>query len=198
MEFVAATNNKKKLAELNRLFAGSGHSLVSLAEAGVFGTPEENGVTFADNAYIKARAACKAAGLPAIGDDSGLEVDALSGAPGVLSARFAGNGATDEANNKRLLFLLERTPFAARTAHFVCVLAVVMPNGAEMAVEGRCDGIIGFDESGVNGFGYDPLFYVEGRSLADRSDEEKDEISHRGRAMKELMRQLPKFVNKNS
>lgn len=198
MEFVAATNNKKKLEELGRLLEGSGHTLISLAEAGVQGAPEENGVTFADNAFIKARAACKAADMPAIGDDSGLEVDALAGAPGVHSARFAGNRADDEANNKRLLSLLERTPFAARTAHFTCVLAVVMPNGAELSAEGRCDGIIGFDKSGANGFGYDPLFYVDGRSFSDRTEEEKDEISHRANAMRELLKQLPAFIRTNT
>lgn len=197
MEFVAATNNKNKLAELNRLFAPSGHTIISLAQAGVTGEPEENGETYEENAFIKARAVSKAAELPAIADDSGLEVDALSGAPGVKSARFAGAGADDNANNKRLLFLLERMPFAARTAHFVCVLAVVLPNGAELAVEGRCDGIIGFDASGVNGFGYDPLFYVDGKSLADRTEEEKDTISHRGTAMQQLLEQLPSFLHNN-
>lgn len=197
MEFVAATNNKKKLAELSRLFADSGHTVISMSQAGVVGSPEENGATFAGNAFIKARAACKFSERPAIADDSGLEVDALSGAPGIHSARFAGVAASDEENNKRLLFLLERTPYAARTAHFVCVLALVMPSGAELAVEGRCDGLIGFDKSGVNGFGYDPLFYVDGRSFADRTDEEKDAISHRAQAARQMLAQMPDFLLKN-
>ncbi len=197
MEFVAATNNAKKLEELNRLLAASGHTLVGLAQAGVHSNPEEDGTTFVENALIKARAAAAATGRAAVADDSGLCVDALSGAPGVHSARFAGPHADDEENNARLLFLLERTAFAARTAQFVCALAVVMQNGAELTVEGRVEGIIGFARSGKNGFGYDPLFYVEGRSYADRTDAEKDGASHRAAAVRELLEQLPDFLAQN-
>ncbi len=194
MEFLIATNNPKKLAEMQRLLAAGGHTAIGLAAAGVKSMPAETGATFAENALLKAKAASALSGLPTIGDDSGLEVDILDGAPGVYSARFAGEHASDEANNKRLLYLLERTPFAKRTAHFVCVLALQMPEGQGMEVEGRCDGMIGFTASGENGFGYDPLFYVGGRSFADRSDAEKDEISHRASAVRLLLEELPKIL----
>ncbi len=194
MEFLIATNNKKKLAEMQRLLAAGGHTAKGLAEAGVQSMPEETGATFAENALLKAKAACALSGLPTIGDDSGLQVDILDGAPGIFSARFAGEHASDEANCKKLLYLLERTPFAKRTAHFVCVLALQLPSGAGMEVEGRCDGMIGFSANGENGFGYDPLFYVGGRSFADRSDEEKDEISHRASAVKLLLQELPSVL----
>ena len=143
---------------------------------------------------LKARAAFALSGLPTIGDDSGLEVDILSGAPGVESARFAGARVNDEANNQKLLHLLERTPFARRTARFVCVLALLLPSGGGLTVEGRCEGMIGFTKSGQNGFGYDPLFYVDGRSFADRTDEEKDEISHRASAVKLMLEELPNLL----
>ncbi|MDL2254240.1 RdgB/HAM1 family non-canonical purine NTP pyrophosphatase [Ruminococcaceae bacterium OttesenSCG-928-I18] len=191
MEFLIATNNKDKLTEMRRLLQAYGHTAISLEEAGISSMPKETGTTFAENALLKAKAACDASGMASIGDDSGLEVDALGGAPGVQSARFSGIHADNEANKRKLLQLLERTPFAKRTAHFVCVLALQMPSGAGMEVEGRCDGLIGFAESGENGFGYDPLFYVDGVSFADRTDEEKDAISHRAAAVKLLVEELP-------
>ena len=191
MEFLIATNNQNKVAELKRLLQPYGHTAIGLKEAGIHSNPEETGKTFAENALIKAKAACAASGLPSIGDDSGLEVDALGGAPGVESARFASAQASDEENKKKLLMLLERTPFAKRTAHFVCVLALQMPSGAGMEVEGRCDGRIGFAESGENGFGYDPLFYIGNQSFADRTEEQKDEVSHRAAAVKLLVQELP-------
>ncbi len=194
MEFLIATNNEKKLAEMRRLLLPGGHTALGLKEAGILSMPEETGATFAENALIKAKAACQLSGKPTIGDDSGLEVDILSGAPGVLSARFAGSHGDDAANNKKLLYLLERTPFAKRTASFVCVLALQLPSGAGMEVEGRCQGYIGFTKSGENGFGYDPLFYVDGRSFAERSDEEKDAISHRASAVRLLLEELPKVM----
>lgn len=194
MEFVAATNNQNKLRELASLLEGSGHTVVSLAEAGLSIQPAETGETFAENALIKARAAAKAAGKPALADDSGLEVDALGGDPGVHSARFAGNEATDEENNQKLMRLLERFPYAKRGAHFKSAVVLVTPEGRELVAEGGCDGMIGFAASGENGFGYDPLFYVNGKSFADMTDEEKNAISHRAAAVKAFLRMLPDFL----
>lgn len=194
MEFVAATNNPKKLVEMRRILEAEGHSLISLSEAGVTSEPEETGKTFAENALIKAKAASEASGLPSIGDDSGLEVDILGGAPGIYSARFAGNHHSDADNNKKLLSLLERTAYAKRTARFVCVIALAMPNGSGMEVEGHCNGHIGFAPSGENGFGYDPLFYIGDTSFADLTEEEKDKISHRGVALRRFANELPNFL----
>lgn len=196
MEFVAATNNPKKLAEIQRILEAEGHTVVSLEQAGVVSEPEETGETFADNAVLKAKAACLASGKPAIGDDSGLAVDALDGAPGVYSARFAGPQHNDADNNKKMLYLLERTPYAKRTAHFVCVVALYMPDGSGMQVEGRCDGRIGFAPSGENGFGYDPLFYVGDTSFAEMQASHKDELSHRGVALRRFVQELPPLLEK--
>ena len=197
MEFVAATNNRHKLDELGRMLEKAGHTVVSLADEGVETEPNETGATFAENALIKARAALKATGKPALADDSGLEVEALSGAPGVESARFAGRHGDDEANNKKLMRLLERTPYAKRGARFVSALALVTPDGGELVAEGSVEGSIGLVPSGENGFGYDPLFYVNNRSFADMSDEEKDEVSHRGAAMREFLAKLPAFLKQH-
>ncbi len=196
MEFVAATNNQKKLKEIRRILEAEGHTVISLQEAGITSEPEETGETFAENSVIKAKAACEASGKPAIGDDSGLAVDALDGAPGVYSARFAGPQHSDADNNKKLLQLIERFPYAKRTAHFVCVVSLYMPDGSGMQVEGTCSGRIGFAPSGENGFGYDPLFYVGDTSFADMEDKQKDEISHRGVALKRFVQELPKFLEK--
>ncbi len=194
MEFLLATNNKHKLQEVRRLLKGSGHTVVGLKEAGVLSMPEETGKTFLENAHIKANAACKLSGIASLADDSGLSVDALDGAPGVMSARFSGDGADDEANNRKLLKLLARTPFAKRTAHFCCALVLQMPNGHCLEVEERCEGVIAFNESGEGGFGYDPLFLVNGKSLAQHTPDEKDALSHRGKAMQALVEQLPVFL----
>lgn len=196
MEFIAATNNAHKLAEMQRILEGAGHTLQSLAGAGLAINPEETGQTFAENALIKARAVCQVAGKPAIADDSGLCVDALDGAPGVYSARYAGGGG-DAANNQKLLRNLQSVPAPLRTARFVSAVALVLPGGAALQTTGRCEGEIGFEQSGTNGFGYDPLFYVNGRSFAQMTDAEKDAISHRAVALAQFERQLPAFLAAN-
>lgn len=198
MEFVAATNNAKKLAEIRRILEKHGHTLKSLAQLGMEIEPEETGITFAENALIKATEVCRAAGLAAIADDSGLAVDALDGAPGVYSARFAGGHATDEANNQKLLHLLQDVEKKDRTARFVSVVAVALPAGATLAAEGRCEGRIGFAPAGDGGFGYDPLFLVDGKSFAQMTDAEKDAMSHRARALEQLAALLPAFLEKNT
>lgn len=185
--YIIATHNAKKLRELARILeplhihAETGETLgIVLSEA------EETGATFEENAYIKAAAACRESGLPAIADDSGLEVDALDGAPGVFSARYAGEGATDAQRNEKLLQALRDVPASRRGARFVCAVCCVFPDGQTFTVRGECAGVIGFEPRGEGGFGYDPLFWVGEKTYAELSDAEKDAISHRGRALREF------------
>lgn len=194
MQFIAATNNQHKLAEIRRILEKMGHEVQSLAEAGLAVDPEETGTTFAENARIKAQAVCAAAGVPAIADDSGLCVDALDGAPGVYSARYAGGHGDDQANNQKLLAELANVPQGKRTARFVSAIALAMPSGDVLEAEGHCEGEIGFTPVGSDGFGYDPLFYVDGRSFAQRTAEEKDAISHRANALADFAKALPGFL----
>lgn len=171
-----------------------GIGAISEADSGIdFPEVVEDGETFADNALLKARSACEISGMPAVADDSGLCVDVLDGAPGVYSARYAGNHGDDSANNALLLKNLENVPKDKRTARFVSAVACVFPDGDEFTVEGSCEGIIGFAEKGENGFGYDPLFYVGEQSFAELSDSEKDKLSHRGKALKLLKERLEKM-----
>ncbi len=195
---ILATNNRKKLAEMTRLFEGKGYEVVSMGEVGVDKLPPENGETFAENAKIKAVAAARVSGEIAVGDDSGLCVDALNGAPGIFSARFAGEPTDDDANNEKLVKMLSRVPYAKRGAKMVCSLVVAAPNGDCVEVSGECEGMIGFSIDGDNGFGYDPLFYVNQRSFAALEDEEKDMISHRSKAVAELLKILPDFFAKHN
>lgn len=132
--------------------------------------------------------------MPCIADDSGLCVDALDGAPGVYSARFAGEHGNDSKNNAKLLDLLKDTPKEARTARFVSAVACVFPDGRELTVRGTCEGVIGYEQKGQNGFGYDPLFYVGERTFAEFSPAEKDAVSHRGNALRALVKELPAYL----
>ncbi|MEG0877111.1 MAG: XTP/dITP diphosphatase [Oscillospiraceae bacterium] len=194
MKFIAATNNVGKLKELRRILEKMGHIVVSLKEAGIDIDVEETGATFEENARIKAKAVCKLTNKPTIADDSGLVVDALGGAPGVYSARYSGVHGDDEANNDKLLHEMRQVPKGERAAAFVSAVAVYMPNGSNLIVKGECKGYIGFTRKGTNGFGYDPLFNVDeydGRSYAELTDEEKDTISHRGKALNLLKIGLP-------
>lgn len=192
MEFVLATGNAHKVAEMRTLLGRWGHTCISQKEAGINLAPDENGTSFEENALIKARAIAALANKPVLADDSGLCVDALNGAPGIYSARFAGENAGDGENNKKLLKLLEGCTAEKRTAQFVCVLALVMPNGKELAVCGECKGTIGFEEDGNGGFGYDPLFYVNGQSFASMGEDEKNKISHRANAVEKLAEAIEK------
>ena len=191
MRFILATKNAKKLAEMERILAPIGIDVINEERSG-FDFPEvvEDGETFLDNAFLKARSVSKISGMPAIADDSGLCVDALDGAPGVFSARYAGEHGDDGANNALLLKNMENLPKGKRGAHFACAIAVVFPCGEEISAQGICEGAIGYSEQGENGFGYDPLFMVGERSFAQLSKEEKDKISHRGVAMRELAEKL--------
>ena len=208
MLICAASNNAGKLKELRRILERMGHEVKSLRELGIGLDPEETGATFAENARIKAEAFCKASGLPTVADDSGLCVDALGGAPGVYSARYAGRHGDDDANNTKLLREMEEIPTGQRTARFVSAVCFMLPGGRTLTVEGECPGTVAFTETGSNGFGYDPLFVPDRvglpdgttientarRSYAELADGEKDAISHRGRAMEKLDAQLPAFL----
>lgn len=185
MRLVLATHNRHKVAELRRILDGLD---VELLSAGDVDLPEveETGATFADNALLKARAAAAATGLPCVADDSGLVVDALGGAPGVRSARYAGNHGDDEAN---LALVLQRMRgLSERRARFVCVAALVTPDGREWAEEGVLEGTLTERPRGQHGFGYDPIFVPLGevRTTAEMAPEEKDAISHRGKAFRAL------------
>ena len=192
MKIIIATHNKHKLQEMSRILSPMGYEVVTDRDLGIELTDaEENGETFLDNARIKAESGCRESGLPCIADDSGLCVDALGGAPGVFSARYSGTHGDDDGNNRKLLSELEGVPTEKRTAHFACAICVSFPDGSEVTATGKCEGYIGYEKKGTNGFGYDPLFMVGDRSLAEMTAEEKDAISHRGNALKELQKILP-------
>lgn len=192
--FVIASNNPKKVAELNRILNPMGITAKTAKELNVnLEDVEETGTTFIENARLKARAAHKLTGLPCIADDSGLMVDALNGAPGVYSARYSGEDTTDEKNNQKLLKEMENVPDILRNAKFVCVICCVLEDGKEIIAHGECVGKIGYHLQGEGGFGYDPLFLTQGgRSYAQLTAEEKDKISHRGNAIRILKKQLEK------
>ena len=191
MKFIIATHNKKKLAEMERILnpIGIEVSTAQLQEV------DETGTTFAENAYLKANVACKETGLPAIADDSGLAVDALNGAPGIYSARYAGEHATDLQKMEKLLYELKDVPKEKRTARFVCSICCVFPNGDYITEEGTCEGTIAFELTGDGGFGYDPIFLVGEQSFGQLSDEEKDRISHRGKALMLFSQKLQEYLN---
>lgn len=186
---VLATRNQGKVREFNRLFADLGWEGISLAEFA--GVPEvvEDKDTFEANAVKKAVTISTYLGLPAVGDDSGLDVDALNGRPGVYSARYAGEDATDEENWRKLLQELRDVPDEARTARFRCTLAYVEPGGEPVLATGACAGVIAREPAGTNGFGYDPVFYLpeRGKMMAQLSPDEKNRISHRAQAMQQLL-----------
>lgn len=177
-----ATKNKGKIAELQQMVGSSFH--VESAEDHGVQLPEETGTTFAENAELKSRAAWQQTGLVSIADDSGLEVDALHGAPGVYSARYAGENATDDENNQKLLESMAAIPDGERAARFRSCIAITLSDGETMLFSGSVEGAIGHDARGDGGFGYDPLFvHADGRTMAELPAEEKNRISHRGQAM---------------
>lgn len=195
MKFVLASNNKKKLAEMQRILAPLGIEVVTAKMLGkTLEEVVEDGDTFEANAKIKAEHACKELQMPAIADDSGLCVDYLDGAPGIYSARFSGGHGDDEANNDLLLEKLEGVPMEQRTAYYVCAICCIFPDGREITVRGECHGHIGFERDGNEGFGYDPLFIIDGRAFGRYTAEEKDRISHRGNALRKLTAELEKIL----
>ena len=208
MKFVLASHNKGKLAEMQAILRELGVEVVLQSDLGLSLEPEENGGTFTENARIKARAVMEASGLPAIGDDSGLCVDALNGAPGVYSARYAGEHGNDAANNEKLMAEMQNVPVGQRAAKFVSAVCLILPDGRELVVTGECPGSVALTPAGDNGFGYDPLFVPDAvglpgggtvpntahRTYAELADAEKDAISHRGRAMEKLEAELAAFL----
>ena len=189
MKVIAATRNRHKLTEFSRILSPMGYEVVSQEEVCPGIEVEEDGATFLENARKKAVEIFRRTGMPTIADDSGLCVDALNGAPGVHSARYAddeGDGHDDKANNRKLLRELAGVPMEKRTARFVSAISFAIGEGELVECEGFCQGQIAFESLGDNGFGYDPLFLVEGGSFASIPGEEKDRISHRGNALRKL------------
>lgn len=195
MKFIMATNNAHKVIELSRILLPLGIKVVSAKDAGItLDDVEETGTTFAENAFLKANSAYKKTGMSVVADDSGLCVDALDGRPGVYSARYGGEAATDSEKNAKLLDELRNVDDANRTAHFTSAICCILEDGTRIDVEGICNGKISFEPHGKGGFGYDPIFICGDKCYAELSGEEKDAISHRGIALRKLKAELEKYL----
>ena len=194
MKLVLASKNQKKLVELREILSGLGVEVCSEADAGVDVEVEETGTTFEENSLLKARAVMEASGLPAVADDSGLCVDVLNGAPGVYSARYGGPGL-DDAGRCRLL-LENMRGLGPRTAKFVSAITCCLPNGDVLTARGECAGTIAFAPQGTDGFGYDPLFWLpeKKKTFAQMSHEEKNAVSHRGKALAAFAEELKNYL----
>lgn len=195
MKIFIATKNKKKLRELERILIPMGFEVLSQKDfSEEFPDVEENGTTFEENALTKAKAGLKNTGLISVADDSGICVDYLGGAPGIFSARYSGEHGDDESNNDKLLSELEGVPLEKRTGRYVAAIACVFPDGREFTVRGECEGKIAFERQGTQGFGYDPLFISELGCFGLLSDEQKDSISHRGKALRLFKERLEEEI----
>ncbi len=194
---ILATNNKSKVKEISEMMSGSDITFESLADAGINVEVEETGTTFEENALLKAREICKLSGKPTISDDSGLEIDALDGAPGIYSSRFMGEDTSYDIKNNALIEKLENVADPDRTARFRCCMALVLPDGREFVTEGTMEGIIAREPKGINGFGYDPILFIPeyNRTSAELSSEEKNNISHRGEALRKMIEVIKKELN---
>ncbi len=195
-KILLATKNKGKIREIKSILSDMDIEVVSLDEVDSLPDVEEDGKTFYENALKKAKEIAEATDMMTLADDSGLEVDVLGGDPGVYSARYAGDNATDDDNNRRLLDTLRDVPVEKRTARFRCVIVVYHPSGKWMSAEGTCEGIITDQPKGEGGFGYDPIFLLPklGRTMAELSPDEKNSLSHRANALKSLKKELPQFL----
>lgn len=195
-KFIIASNNAHKAAEINRILTPLGITAVTAKQAGVnLPEVEETGKTFTENARLKAQSAFDICKAPVIADDSGLVVDVLNGAPGVYSARYAGEGASDKDKINKLLRELEGVPSDRRTAAFVCSICCILENSRIIEVSGRCEGKIALEPKGEGGFGYDPVFITtDGKSYAELLEKEKDSISHRGNALRAFRAELAKVL----
>jgi len=191
---VLATGNEGKLIEIQKMLSPFPVKIMGLKDFGPIPPVVEDGETFEENAYKKAHFTAKMLGFPALADDSGLMVHALDGAPGVHSARYAGGDATDQERNLKLLRAMEGVE--NRSAAFVCLIAIAVPRGPSLIYEGRCEGMISHEPKGEHGFGYDPLFYYPPlkKTFAEMSLEEKNEISHRGKALAEVKAEFQKIM----
>lgn len=195
MKILLATHNMKKREELQRILSPLGIEVLLADDIGCeLRDVEETGATFEENAMLKAVSGCEDSGLPCIGDDSGLCVDALDGAPGVFTARYAGGHGDDDANMNKLLKNLENVPDSKRTARFVCTACCAFPDGRKITVRGECEGAILRERHGSGGFGYDPIFTADGLNFGEISAEEKDKMSHRGKALRLLAAELENYI----
>lgn len=191
---IFATGNENKMKEIREILGGLPLEILSMKQAGISADIEEDGTSFEENALIKAREVCRLAGEMVLADDSGLEIDYLNGEPGIYSARYMGEDTSYRIKNQNLIDRLEGVPDEQRTARFVCAIAAVFPNGKELVVRGTVEGMIGYEERGENGFGYDPIFYLPDRgvSTAELPPEEKNSLSHRGNALRKMKELLEK------
>lgn len=194
MKLIIATHNEHKVKEFERILSPFGIEAVSQSREGIHAEAEETADTFEGNSFLKAKAVLAECGLPVIADDSGLAVDALGGAPGVYSARYGGPGLDDAGRVEKLLEALSDVPEEKRTARFVCCITLLTKSGRRYTFTGECEGKIGRKPCGENGFGYDPVFLVGEKSFAELSPSEKDEMSHRGKALRKLSDALPAIL----
>ena len=188
MKLIIATGNAGKMKEIKSIFNNSDYKVVSMKEEGIVADVDENGATFEENALIKAREIAKLSGHVVLADDSGLEVDYLNKEPGIYSARYMGEDTPYSVKNANIIERLADVEFEKRTARFVCAVAAVYPDGKELVVRETMEGYIGYEEKGSNGFGYDPIFYLKefDKTSAEISMEEKNQISHRGKAFRAI------------
>ncbi|MBQ7834014.1 MAG: XTP/dITP diphosphatase [Lachnospiraceae bacterium] len=188
MKLIIATGNAGKMKEIKSIFNNSDYEVVSMKEEGIVADVDENGATFEENALIKAREIAKLSGHVVLADDSGLEVDYLNKEPGIYSARYMGEDTPYSVKNANIIERLADVEFEKRTARFVCAVAAVYPDGKELVVRETMEGYIGYEEKGSNGFGYDPIFYLKefDKTSAEISMEEKNQISHRGKAFRAI------------
>lgn len=193
---IFATGNQGKMQEIRMILADLGVPVISMKEAGIAADIEENGTTFEENALIKAKSIMEMTGEIVLADDSGLEIDYLDGAPGIYSARFMGEETSYDIKNQALLEKLQGVPEEKRTARFVCSIACALPDGRILTSRGIMEGIIGYEIKGANGFGYDPIFYLPGYGCtsAEISPEQKNELSHRGKALRAMKEKLKEIL----
>ena len=192
---VFATGNAGKIKEIRSIMEDTGLEVVSMKDAGIKVDIEENGKSYEENALIKARAVAAFTGDIVMADDSGLEIDALNKEPGIYSARYLGEDTPYSVKNANLIERLDGVPDEERTARFVCAIATVLPDGRELTTRATIEGRIGYEEKGANGFGYDPIFYVPqfGKTTAELTEEEKNQVSHRGKALRLMKEELRKY-----
>lgn len=194
MELLISTHNAHKIEEFSRILEPLGVKVITAD----ISEPIEDGTTFAENAKIKAESACKETGLPAVADDSGICVHALDGKPGIHSARYGGDGLDDKGRLNLLLEEMKNVPIGERQAYFASAICCVFPNGDIIQAEGKCFGEIAFEADGEGGFGYDPIFMQDGKSFGKLSPKEKDERSHRGKALRKFAEKLNKYLEERN
>lgn len=193
---VVATKNKGKITEIKKVLSAIPFDVVAMSDMGINIDVNEDGTTFEENSMKKAKEICQVSNTVVMADDSGLEVDFLNGAPGIYSARFGGPEATDSDRNEKLLIMLSGVPFEKRTARFVCAIAIAFPDGRSFFVRDTCEGFIGFECKGSNGFGYDPLFYVQQyeKTMAELEMDIKNKISHRAKALTKMADKIVDYL----